>query len=282
MKLTIKHQTLYVYDQPVEYSIQNLRLFPKNNNFQKVIKWEINSIGKMHKHMDVFGNINHRLTINEPHQKILISAEGCIETNVEINKRQNELIKPELFLKNTPLTKSNLSIHRFVKKLKIKCINTQAIKDLGKAIINEVEYRQGTTEAQTSAQESFKLKKGVCQDHSHIMIACCHELGLPARYVSGYLLTDSHNETQTHAWVDIFIDNQWKSYDISNQCLVDDRYVSLAIGLDYKTAAPIIGIRHGGGNEGMASEVSVSNRTKQQKINVIKLEKSALEMQAQQ
>ena len=67
----------------------------------------------------------------------------------------------------------------------------------------------------------------------------------------------------------MFLNNQWISYDISNQCVTDERYVSLAIGLDYKTASPIVGIRHGGGNAGMASEVSVSSRSKQQKIDLI-------------
>ena len=282
MKLKIKHQTLYVYDQPVKNSIQNLRLFPKNTRNQKVIEWDINTIGKMSKYIDVFGNINHLLVINDSHDKVLITAEGYVETGKSLPRKSQETISPDIYLKNTLLTKPSLGIQKFIRKLKLNPSGIEAIKDLGAAILTEVKYQQGSTESQTSAEEAFKIKKGVCQDHSHIMIACCHELGLPARYISGYLYTDSHNETQTHAWIEVFLNNHWISYDISNQCVTDERYVSLAIGLDYKTASPIVGIRHGGGNAGMASEVSVSSRSKQQKIDLIKLEKTALKMQSQQ
>ncbi|MGA1567892.1 MAG: transglutaminase family protein, partial [Methylophilaceae bacterium] len=253
MKLKIKHQTLYVYDQPVKNSIQNLRLFPKNTRNQKVIEWDINTIGKMSKYIDVFGNINHLLAINDSHDKVLITAEGYVETGKSLPRKSQETISPDIYLKNTLLTKPSLGIQKFIRKLKLNPSGIEAIKDLGAAILTEVKYQQGSTESQTSAEEAFKIKKGVCQDHSHIMIACCHELGLPARYISGYLYTDSHNETQTHAWIEVFLNNHWISYDISNQCVTDERYVSLAIGLDYKTASPIVGIRHGGGNAGMAS-----------------------------
>ena len=282
MKLKIKHQTLYVYDQPVKNSIQNLRLFPKNTRDQNVIEWDINTIGKMSKYFDVFGNINHILAINDSHDKVLITAEGYVETGKSSLRKSQETISPDIYLKNTLLTKPSLGIQRFIRKLKLNPSGVEAIEDLGVAILTEVKYQQGSTESQTSAEEAFKIKKGVCQDHSHIMIACCHELGLPARYISGYLYTDSHNETQTHAWIEVFLNNHWISYDISNQCVTDERYVSLAIGLDYKTASPIVGKRHGGGNAGMASEVSVSSRSKQQKIDLIKLEKTALKMQSQQ
>src|SRR6056300_68611 len=276
MKLKIKHQTLYVYDQPVKNSIQNLRLFPKNTRDQNIIEWNIDTIGKMSKYIDVFGNINHS------HDKVLITAEGYVETGKSLPRKSQETISSDIYLKNTLLTKPSLGIQKFIRKLKLNPSGIEAIKDLGAAILTEVKYQQGSTESQTSAEEAFKIKKGVCQDHSHIVIACCHELGLPARYISGYLYTDSHNETQTHAWIEVFLNNHWISYDISNQCVTDERYVSLAIGLDYKTASPIVGIRHGGGNAGMASEVSVSSRSKQQKIDLIKLEKTALKMQSQQ
>jgi len=77
-------------------------------------------------------------------------------------------------------------------------------------------YIKGATKVDTTASEAFALGQGVCQDHAHVFISCCRSLGYPARYVSGYLFTEDGSLMQTHAWVDVWLDNQWQSLDISN------------------------------------------------------------------
>lgn len=279
MKLFIQHQTIYLYGFEASYSLQNLRLTPRKYSNQKTISWDIDVPGELSKYVDTFGNINHLLTLNEPHKKIVITSKGEIETNTK-QRKNNDHLPLNIFLKNTTLTVPGPNIKRFIKKFKLNGIGF--IEQLASAIIQEVSYEQGTTESSTNAEKSFSLKKGVCQDHAHIMLACCRALGYPARYISGYMLTEGTNETQTHAWVEVFCDNHWINYDVSNNCFVDEKYVTLAYGLDYKTAAPIIGIRHGGGIEGMSSQVSVVGKEHKLSINSKDLEKKALMIQTQQ
>ena len=107
-----------------------------------------------------------------------------------------------------------------------------------------VKFRKGSTSAYTSAEESFKKKKGVCQDFAHIFISCLRFLGFSVRYVSGYLKIEGVNEQDaTHAWADVFIkDLGWVGFDVANGISPDERYVVLANGFDFFDASPIHGL----------------------------------------
>jgi len=122
-----------------------------------------------------------------------------------------------------------------------------------------VPYETGVSEPTWSAEEALVAARGVCQDHAHIFIACARHMGLPARYVSGYLLMDGQtDQTAMHAWAEAYIaDLGWVGFDVSNAISPDARYVRVATGLDYSDASPVTGTRIGGRGETLDVELRV-------------------------
>jgi transglutaminase-like putative cysteine protease len=282
MLLKIEHHTHYSYSDFVNYTIQQLRLTPNSENGQYVRRWDIKVKGELHPFIDAYRNISHRLIINEPHKDIDIVAIGEVETGLDKINHQDYL-PLSIFLRNTKLTEANQKLIKFAQKFKATGDEQiDALEKMMHAILNHVEYIKGVTQVTTTASEAFQLRKGVCQDHAHIFIACCHALNLPARYVSGYMFTEDGHLMQSHAWAEVWLDKMgWQSFDVSNGCKVNDLYVRLAIGLDYKSASPVVGVRLGGGSEGMASSVII-NQSNTPLDKRRKIDKSQLIIQATQ
>ena len=282
MLLKIEHHTHYSYSDFVNYTIQQLRLTPNSENGQYVRRWDIKVKGELHPFIDAYRNISHRLIINEPHKDIDIVAIGEVETGLHKINHQDYL-PLSIFLRNTKLTEANQKLIKFAQKFKATGDEQiDALEKMMHAILNHVEYIKGVTQVTTTASEAFQLRKGVCQDHAHIFIACCHALNLPARYVSGYMFTEDGHLMQSHAWAEVWLDKiGWQSFDVSNGCKVNDLYVRLAIGLDYKSASPVVGVRLGGGSEGMASSVII-NQSNTPLDKRRKIDKSQLIIQATQ
>jgi transglutaminase-like putative cysteine protease len=133
---------------------------------------------------------------------------------------------------------------------------------LSDRIRSVVPYALGASEPDWSAEDAIAAGEGVCQDHTHIFIACARALQIPARYVSGYLML---NETTTqdamHAWAEAHVDGLgWVGFDVSNGVSPDTRYVRVATGLDYSDAAPISGTRIGGANEELQVRIYVTQQ----------------------
>jgi Transglutaminase-like superfamily len=127
------------------------------------------------------------------------------------------------------------------------------------AIHERVQYVTGSTHVHTTATQAFAQNMGVCQDQAHIYLACARAMGIPARYVSGYLNTGDLGHVASHAWVDVYTDkHEWLSLDITHNCITDGRHCRLAVGRDYDTAAPVRGTRVGGGMESLQAVVHVS------------------------
>jgi transglutaminase-like putative cysteine protease len=126
-------------------------------------------------------------------------------------------------------------------------------------IRERIEYKTGTTEVTTTAEDAIAHGEGVCQDHAHVFIAAARKLGLPARYISGYLMMEGvEDQVATHAWAEAHVEGLgWVGFDVSNGISPDERYVRLAIGLDYRDAMPVSGIRTGQGSEELAVHISV-------------------------
>jgi transglutaminase-like putative cysteine protease len=252
MRLYIEHQTQYVYSEVVTYTIQQLRLTPQSGMGQHVRHWDIKVKGQLHEYEDAFGNASHTLVIDQPHSELYILVAGEVETGVDFLSQHQSLPLP-IYLRDTELTHANKAIVDFAMGLKDKPID-----ELAQAIVGKIVSVKGATQVDTTAAQAFELAKGVSQDHVHIFIACCRSLGLPARYVSGYLFTEDGSLMQTHAWADVWINEAWKSVDVSNGCFTDEMYVRLATGLDYRNASPVSGMRIGGGEEGHATSVIVN------------------------
>ena len=130
--------------------------------------------------------------------------------------------------------------------------------DLMHGLNARIRYQPDVTDVQTSAAEAFAGGKGVCQDQAHAFIACARSLGVPARYVSGYLFTDRDDHLSSHAWAEAWLDGAWYSFDVTNCLAKPERHLKLAVGLDYLDACPVRGMRRGGGVEQMHAHVEVS------------------------
>jgi len=130
-------------------------------------------------------------------------------------------------------------------------------------IFTQFSYQPGMTTVSTHANEVFKGQTGVCQDFAHAMLALCRSLGIPARYVSGYFYDATHDHhlrgsQASHAWVEVYIhDYGWVGLDPTNNKVVDQTYIKLAIGRDYRDAAPVIGSFYGSGMSAMRVSVQV-------------------------
>lgn len=287
MLLNIEHHTRYAYSEYVNYTIQQLRLTPQNGFGQHVKRWEIKVNGELYSTEDAYGNSIHTLVVDKPHQEILIVAMGEVETGVEVIA-QHQNLPLAIYMRDTPLTISSQNMREFASAY-ITDVYAQmaALEDMMHALLQRVQYIKGATQVNTTAVEAFELGQGVCQDHAHIFIACCRSMGLPARYVSGYLFTEDGSLMQTHAWADVYLTNGgWQSYDVSNGCRAGETHVRLATGLDYRSASPVGGMRAGGGVEGMASSVIVNQAgmpmSAQHRINVAALEYQAKQAQQAQ
>jgi transglutaminase-like putative cysteine protease len=134
------------------------------------------------------------------------------------------------------------------------------------AVRDKVDYAIGVTNAHTSAAEALSDGQGVCQDHAHIFISAARVMGVPARYVNGYFLTDTDEPSEAHhAWAEAYIEGLgWLGFDPANGICPTDQYVRLACGLDAGSAAPIRGTRRGGTDEVLDVLVEVQQQSAQQ------------------
>jgi transglutaminase-like putative cysteine protease len=267
MQLHIRHVTRYRYDRPVKYSVQSLHLTPRRDPCQRALAWTITAPGRRLEQIDAHGNIAHLLTIEQPHREIQIVVRGVVETADTEARQDDGPLSPLAYLAPTALTTPNDELKAFARKalehIKEPRERAQALAD---AVYHAVRYKSGTSDVQDSAAAAFRSGEGVCQDHAHVFIASARSLGIPARYVSGYLYTGESNDAASHAWVDAWLGPEvgWQSIDVTNRRPAIRNYCRLAVGRDYLDAAPVRGVRHGGGGERMEANVLVAESALQQ------------------
>ena len=259
MKLEIRHETVYRYDVHAHHSTQYLRLTPPSTDHQRVVEWQLNLPGKASSGVDAFGNIFHVLTLDHPHDEIHLIASGVVETTDQPWQQSAGLLSPLVFLRTTPLTECDHALRQFAQPFAaaIATDPTTGLQQLAAAILDAMPYRKGETFSDTPAAMAFAQGAGVCQDHSHVFIACCRQLGIPARYVSGYLVTDDEGHVASHAWAEAWFAEAWHGFDISNAMTPDGHHLTLAVGLDYLDACPVRGVRHGGGGEELHARAEI-------------------------
>lgn len=265
MKLAIEHLTEYRYDRPASSAIQYVRLTPRPEAVQRTVAWRIDAPGRLTPWRDGFGNIVHTVIQDGHHDHLPLHAWGEVETAetwgvVPLDPRD---LPPEAFLRITPRTAADAAVrdmadrHRQAKAAKGLLYG---LHDLMADIHASVAYDQDETHVATTAAEALARGAGVCQDHAHLFIACCLLWGVPARYVSGYLHTsaDDGRHLETHAWAEALVEDLgWVSFDPSNCQSATEAYVRLAVAFDYEGAAPVRGLRLGGGAENMRVAVRV-------------------------
>ena len=267
MKHLIRHITRYRYTAPVSYSIQVLRLTPRHDEHQRALRWHIEAPGPLAEQVDAYGNITHTLTLTRPHDEIELRVTGHIEIDSLPEGRlhhDDSRLPLHAFCVQTPLTQSGAAIQHFTQAVLPTGMHAPAdALALAEAICGRVAYEPGTTDVTTAAEEVLALGHGVCQDHAHLYLACVRGMGLPARYVSGYLYTEAEHAA-SHAWVDVWLaDHGWVSVDVTNRQFASDCHCRLAVARDYDSASPVRGVRSGGGEESMSVTVQVQQAAQQ-------------------
>lgn len=261
MHLLIAHETVYRYDRLVQRSTQYLRLTPLPGHGLKVLSWQLTLPAPASRCLDAYGNIMHVLTLDKPVSEIHLLARGEVETDdsAPTPDPQDEL-PAQLFLRDSPLTRADAALRQFAHghAAQVASDPLAGLLHMMQALVVVMPYTPGTTDAATPAAEAFANQNGVCQDHAQVFATCARLLGLPARYVSGYLAADTEH-VASHAWTEVRLPQGWLGFDVSNQCLADGRYVRLAIGTDYADACPVRGMRLGGGVEQLHTAVQVSH-----------------------
>lgn len=259
MRLTIEHSTLYSYEQQVKHSTQYLRLTPQESEHQRIISWQLALPEEAVQTTDAFGNILHVLTLDRPHQSISIKATGVVEIAEDevMDDGMREALSPLVWLRHTPLTQPDSAILAFAREYWQGGSPLDSLTVMMGEVLERMPYTPGGTNVKDTAAQVFDAGVGVCQDHAHVFVACCRSLGLPARYVSGYLYTPDSAHVATHAWVETLIEGRWHSFDITNNTRNTCHHLKLAVGFDYLDACPVRGVRLGGGDEGMETIAAV-------------------------
>jgi transglutaminase-like putative cysteine protease len=264
MRHFIKHITQYRYTAPVTYSIQTLRLTPRTEDHQRALRWHIDAPGELSEQVDAYGNVTHTLALSRQHEEIALLVTGQVEINALTDGLlavgEESRLPVHAYRVPTPLTQADATILDFCAHVLPDGMHEphDALK-LAQAISDRVSYEPGTTDVTTAAMQVLALGHGVCQDHAHLFLACARALGVPARYVSGYLYTVAEHAA-SHAWADVWLpDAGWCSVDITNRQFASDCHCRLAVARDYDSAAPVRGVRNGGGVESMMVTVQVQS-----------------------
>jgi transglutaminase-like putative cysteine protease len=269
MRIAIEHVTRYTYHSEARYSVQSLRFRPAHFAGHAVCNWAISTDpgGQATQAVDGFGNAIELLTISEPHRQITIRAQGVVDVEDRngVVAGLPEAVPARVYLRRTRLTMPDPAIERITAGAR-KLEPIPRLHAIMAAIRDAVEYRTGSTSVATTAAEAVAAGHGVCQDHAHIFITAARLTGIPARYVTGYLLLDDESHADAHhAWAEAWIDGLgWVGFDAANGLCPTDRYVRLAAALDAAHAAPVRGTRRGGDAEHLDVEVKVRQEAAQQ------------------
>lgn len=272
MRIAISHDTTYRYERPARSVIQTLRLTPRNHEGQYVVSWRImlSADCKLDQHQDAFGNITHSFTAEGPVEELVVHVEGQveIENTGGMVKGAIERFPPDLFLRETSLTEADGAIAATARRIQADAgPDTLAVLHaLLARLYADMTFDADPTGVATTAREAFALKRGVCQDYTHIFISAARHLGIPARYVSGYFCrADGVTEQDAgHAWAEALVpDLGWVAFDPTNGISATDQHLRIAVGLDYLSAAPVRGAQSGGGGETLSVRVLVDQAMRQ-------------------
>ncbi len=286
MKYLIRHTTSYHYKEPVSLCHNIVHLTPRTNIRQKNLFENIMIFPQpdsLDCQVDYFGNTVYFFTIQKAHNELVIDAR--YETIVNPREPINFVDLPcELVLKNiatstdtetieaTEYTFDSFYITRHNDWLEYAIVSfskerpfLESVMNLTTRIFNDFKYQSNATTIATPMVEVFKQKSGVCQDFSHFQIACLRSLGFPARYVSGYLLTNVDKNQEkligadaSHAWLQVYYPGQgWFDFDPTNNLQPSDQHIFVAYGRDYDDVSPIRGVILGGEHHTIKVGVSI-------------------------
>ena len=277
-RFIIHHVTKYTYQAPVRDSANQITLFPIKDEYQEVLNQQlvISGMPNLETYRDYYGNQTGSFMNVDPHKELLIDS------------------KIEIITKNRPLPSEEIPVEAewnyldeihftvpfidFLKQENFAAINEAkkiasdvlaknipvfaAVQELNEYVYKNFKYIKGVTNVETTPDEIWSLKAGVCQDFAHILLMLLRLINIPARYVSGYVCPrDKHlrGEGATHAWVEAYIPFYgWLGFDPTNNCVVSDLHVRLAVGRSFSDCSPVKGTYRGTSGHTLEVGVSVS------------------------
>ncbi|TMA15488.1 MAG: hypothetical protein E6J85_19725 [Deltaproteobacteria bacterium] len=280
----VLHRTVYRYRETVERSAHVLRLFPAHDRLQTVhsSRLEISVEGQHREFEDVFGNRVRRLMLDTPFTELSIAAHSDVEVldvdpldfrpaRVRVTiplvwmPWQRQILQPFLLppeLPESELIELNEYAMSFARRNDYELLD--ALLDLNATMFSEYRYEQGTTSHATSPFDVYTTRRGVCQDFANLFICLARLLGVPARYVCGYIFTGETPEharmaEESHAWVQVYLPEVgWKGFDPTNGKLTQSDHVRVAVGRNYIDATPTSGTLYvGGAGESLSVEVKM-------------------------
>jgi transglutaminase-like putative cysteine protease len=262
MRISVTHETRYHYGQPAKGVIQNLRLTPRNHDGQYVVEWRIDISGdcRLDTNEDAFGNITTAYSIDGPLERLRITVEGEVETQDTngIVRGTVEPFPPSLFLRETPLTEAGPEFATYARAGAAGPDPLASMHALLARVHDDIALATDATEPAVGTAEAFTRKSGTAADLAHVFIAAARVIGVPARFISGYVHGDVLPRPARRAWAEVHIDGLgWVAFDPVACLCPNDAYVRVAVGLDWLAASPIRGMRYGSGEETLDVAVKV-------------------------
>ena len=264
-RLRIKHMTGFHYGGDVTASYNEARMLPVSSDGQLVLfsNLEILPISSHHSYVDYWGSRVSSFEILTPHKELSLTATSLVEVRPrphepdslgwsELELAVEATTETVEHLKQTRRTNPPAEVESIARDIKDKHESVcDAALAISMAIGDAVEYMQGVTGVTSTAAEAWAHRKGVCQDIAHLALGALRAVGIPARYVSGYLHPKPNaaiGETvagESHAWVEWFCGGEWRGFDPTNNIDIGDRHVLVGRGRDYNDVPPLRGVYAG-------------------------------------
>lgn len=280
MFYAIRHITKFRYNQAITESSMELRMKPQSEGNQVCGSFELalSPLARAMSYRDYLGNTIHHFNLLRRHSQLTISTKAAVEVNplpplpdefpchawkaldqAAHDSDYWESLGPSEFARPTE------KLLQLAAELNLKRNENPlaALHRLSAGIHEIFRYSPKTTRADSPIDETLESRQGVCQDFSHIMIALARNLGIPSRYVSGYLYNENEGGTRssadaTHAWVESWLPELgWVGFDPTNNLVVSDRHIRVAIGRDYADVPPTRGVYHGNAKGELSVAVQV-------------------------
>lgn len=294
MLLHVTHETHYDYSPAVEMALHMVHLKPRDTNSQRLQSHHLSVEpvpASQTESIDLYGNTRSFFELGARHESLLVCARSLVQTQAPAAptpatlqvgwEQEREHFRYRAgavhdsacaFNFPSPYVPQDDSFDSYARtSFQPGRSAFEAVSELNQRIYTEFQYDADSTEINTPAIEALAQRRGVCQDFAHIMIACLRGMGLPARYVSGYLLTHPPagqprlvGADASHAWVSVWFPEpesagggQWMDFDPTNGRCAGDDYVTLALGRDFSDVSPMRGVLHGGAGHALQVRVTV-------------------------
>ena len=277
MRIDLRYVSSFSYDGPVAQSHNVLRARPAEDRYQRTVSYQVDvdPPASVRSSVDYWGTWVDTFAVVREHTRLTVAAEAVVDTSPRPEPESDahapeHLLAFHEYLVPSPHVSWDPDVAEFARAaIAGRDGYVDQVHGIVEAVGKHLDYTPGSTEVGTSVEEIFATGEGVCQDYAHLALAAFRSLGIPARYVSGYLYAvdsslgdepvDDEISVSTHAWIEVPVDDIWWALDPTNQLPVGERHVKIGHGRDYEDVTPLRGVFHGSStNAGLEASVSMS------------------------